>query len=249
MAHTANSRAAWGLLAASYATWILTLLWTLLALGGLGTSGSRLFNWHPVLASGAVLAVLTPGVLVRPARRANDGTRDWRVKAVHGFCLVVAFVVLSVAISVAYSSHVQQNKPNLYSLHSWLGIGTVFLMKGNIMAGLASSVFVRLRGVRLLGTSHRLAGVLACLMAFVSATAGFAEMQMKLAQVAESVWQFKVVVAGIMGAVTMCVGVALIALLMSRELDRRFEERDVCEVVRKRVSEELSISEAGLGGI
>ncbi|KAI0560299.1 Transmembrane ascorbate ferrireductase 2 [Gracilaria domingensis] len=103
---------------------------------------------------------------------------------------------------------------------------------------------VRFTGVGLLGRSHRLTGVLVCLMAFVSATAGIAELQMKLAQVAESVWQFKVVVAGIMGAVTMCVGVGLIALLMSRELDRHLEERDGCEVVRKILSDELSSSGA-----
>ncbi|CAN8076293.1 unnamed protein product [Agarophyton chilense] len=245
MAIAAASRAPCALLAASYATFILTLLWTLLALGGLATTGSRLFNWHPILASGAVLAVLTPGVLVQPAPRGSGATRDWRVRAVHAFCLLVAFVVLSVAVAVAYSSHLQQNKPNLYSLHSWLGLGTLFLMKGNIVAGLTSTLCAQWKAAALVGKSHRLGGMLVCLMAFVSATVGFAELQTKLARNAGSVWQLRVVAAAILGFATMCVGIAVVALLGSREHDRRVEELLGAERVRNKIGDHAYALDTG----
>lgn len=226
------------LLAASYSVWITTILWAVLSLGGLGTTASRLFNWHPVLASGAVLGALTPGILAHTARHSDDAKRRFRARLLHALCVLLAFIVLTIAVSVVYANHVQHKQPHFYSLHSWLGVTCLLLMKGNIVAGIASALFPRFQGGSF-GTMHRYTGAFICFLSFMSAALGFAHMQDSLSRTSGGVWQVKVVLAGLLGAASLCVGTALILLLFSGEHFRHESNEDACALKGKDVEVEV----------
>lgn len=227
---TASTR--WMLLAASYSVWFTVILWVVLSLGGLGTKASRLFNWHPVLASGAVLGALTPGVLVSTARNSDDAKRSSRTRLLHALCVLLAFVVLTIAVSVVYTNRLQRKQPNFYSLHSWLGLASLLLMKGNIVAGIASLLFPRFR-TGSFGTTHRYAGMFICFSSFLCAVLGFAQMQQSLSRNSGTVWHGKVVLAGLLGAATLCIGTAVVLLLLNGEHCRRSSNEDECELKRE----------------
>lgn len=156
-------------------TWIGTIAWSVTWLG-VGSSGAKLFGWHPIVASSGVLVLLPLGVLSWRGAISREG--GWnRRRALHGGMLVAGFIAMNVAAGIAWTRHAQQGAPHLRSLHSWLGVASILSMKGNVFGGILSAVWKAAREEKRLRTLHRYMGMLTIGLAFSTVMLGFAELQ------------------------------------------------------------------------
>ena len=201
----------WAVLVASLATWVGTVLWVTIELGGLGSRGAKLFNWHPVLASCAMLVLFPHGIL---SWRSANGSNGAQTKWIHAVLLSTAFILLNVAVSMAFFSHVQQKLPNFYSLHSWIGMLAIGTMKGNIVGGLLSSFSTYVRSMKLVSQVHRLSGVLACVFGFTAMLLGFAKEQEFVVQKSGKPLGPSAIIGGALGLISLLVGVAVTSSLV-----------------------------------
>lgn len=106
--------------------------------GGFAWDGSgKQFNWHPVLmVTGLVVLYGNAAVVYRlPLTWGQDKT-PW--KLVHAGMLLLALILSVVGLCAVFDFHNAQNIPNLYSLHSWIGIGTVALFAFQWVVGFAA---------------------------------------------------------------------------------------------------------------
>ena len=114
---------------------VLAIVWGSKYLGGFDWSvpGQR-FNWHPVLMVTGLVLVYGNGALVYRLLRSKPKPQ---LKLAHAAVNGVAFLLAIVGSIAVFSFHNQKNIPNLYSLHSWLGLGTMTLFGGNLVGGFA----------------------------------------------------------------------------------------------------------------
>lgn len=113
---------------------ILVIVWCNQFLGGFDWSdkGQR-FNWHPVLMVVGFVFLYGNGVLIY--RLMRDEPKP-RLKLIHASINGLAFVLAVIALIAVFSFHNEANIPNMYSLHSWIGLGTVILFGLNLTGGL-----------------------------------------------------------------------------------------------------------------
>ncbi|XP_041816654.1 cytochrome b ascorbate-dependent protein 3-like [Chelmon rostratus] len=94
--------------------------------GGFSRDGSALqFNWHPVLMASGLVVLCGHAVLVYRV------PLTWKQKK-HTWKLLHAGLML-LALLVSVLGHI----PDLYSLHSWVGICTVLMFTVQLVLGLA----------------------------------------------------------------------------------------------------------------
>lgn len=199
----------WKVLPLSLVTLAFVTLWTIRGLGGLGSTGKKLFNWHPLLMSLATLVLLPQGALLwssLPPQVPIDAPERVRTKRLHAFLLASGFVIANIGICLAYTSHVQQGLPNFYSVHSWIGIGALILMKSNIFGGLVSALLPKWRAAKLTKSVHRRVGITALALSFSAAISGLAEQQGFLVKDADNAFDPQAVIAGVISILFICVG-------------------------------------------
>nr|CAD7412200.1 unnamed protein product [Timema cristinae] len=64
--------------------------------------------------------------------RAFRNNRKRRLKLVHMSINLLAFIIAVVALQAAFDSHNNKKIPNIYSLHSWLGLGAVIIFAAQL---------------------------------------------------------------------------------------------------------------------
>lgn len=195
---------------------ILTIYRAVVFFGGFGRTGTLLFNWHPVLAAIGVLTLITPGVLSWGIRDPDATGRTSHTKVFHAVFTSAGFLVLNAAVAIAIKSHMQQKIANFTSLHSWMGILTIALMKGNIAGGFGPILFPALKKVELISISHRLGGVAMMLIAYVTMALGFAEQQSQLMQIEKNPRDRNVIMTGASGFIAMLYGIMLAGVVALR---------------------------------
>ncbi|KAJ8263523.1 hypothetical protein COCON_G00159800 [Conger conger] len=106
--------------------------------GGFAWDGGALqFNWHPVLmVTGLVVLYGNAAVLYRIPLTWGQNKRPW--KLAHAGTLFLALLLTILGLCAVFNFHNAQNIPNLYSLHSWLGICTAALFTAQWVLGLAA---------------------------------------------------------------------------------------------------------------
>lgn len=111
----------------------LVIVWGSEYLGGFDWSdaGQR-FNWHPVLMVVAFVFLYGNGMLVYRLMR-NEAKP--RLKLIHLTLNGLAFLLAIIGLIAVFSFHNEKNIPNMYSLHSWIGLGTVILFGLNLVGG------------------------------------------------------------------------------------------------------------------
>ncbi|OQV12537.1 putative Cytochrome b561 [Hypsibius exemplaris] len=92
------------------------------------------FNYHPLLM---ILAFVFIHGNANLAYRLLRNEKKIRVKVIHGGMQLLAFIFMVIALRAVFDSHNYANYdsktnsyrpiPNLYSLHSWIGIATIVL--------------------------------------------------------------------------------------------------------------------------
>lgn len=122
---------------------ILVLIWTSHYLGGFaGPSLPKLeFNYHPVFMVLGLVFLYGNGILVYRALRDQ---RKSRLKLLHAAIQLTAFICAVVALRTVFDSHnlaTPKPIPNLYSLHSWVGITTVALFSIQLACGFTMFLF------------------------------------------------------------------------------------------------------------
>ncbi|XP_040078266.1 uncharacterized protein LOC8050666 isoform X2 [Ixodes scapularis] len=108
---------------------LLVTIWASNFMGGFsGPSNPKLeFNYHPVFMVLGMVFLYGNGILVYRALRTE---RKSRLKLVHGALMALAFLCAVAALKTVFDSHNLNQPaaiPNLYSLHSWLGLTAVLL--------------------------------------------------------------------------------------------------------------------------
>ncbi|XP_026200100.1 cytochrome b ascorbate-dependent protein 3 isoform X2 [Anabas testudineus] len=105
--------------------------------GGFAWDGSPLqFNWHPVLmVTGLVVVYGIGAVLYRIPLTWGQNKLPW--KLLHAALMLVALVLSIVGLCAVFDNHNHSNIPNLYSMHSWIGIAATALFATQWVFGVA----------------------------------------------------------------------------------------------------------------
>ncbi|KAM9663533.1 plasma membrane ascorbate-dependent reductase CYBRD1 [Trichechus inunguis] len=106
---------------------IFTLIWVLHYREGLGWDGTGLeFNWHPVLLVTGFIFIQGIAIIVYRL------PWTWKcskllMKSIHAGLHSVAAILAIIALVAVFDFHNAGNIPNMYSLHSWIGLIAVIL--------------------------------------------------------------------------------------------------------------------------
>lgn len=120
----------------------LTGVWMGKYSGGFAWDGSgREFNYHPLCMIISMVFLYSEAMIVyRVFRHENK----FFVKLVHFGLQVVAFAISVWGLKAVFDFHNNNNIPNLYSLHSWCGLGTVVLFSCQLLFGFLSFLFPKM---------------------------------------------------------------------------------------------------------
>lgn len=113
-------------------------LWSSLFRGGFAWDGSGLeFNWHPVLMTTGLVVLYGFGAVVyRVPLTWGQSKLPW--KLLHALLMLLALSLSVVGLCAVFDSHNKSNTPNLYSLHSWIGLSAVVLFALQWVAGFST---------------------------------------------------------------------------------------------------------------
>lgn len=129
-----------------YVTYLLCLLlgiacvvlvahWNYSYRGGFAWDGSiKHFNWHPVLmVTGMVVLYGNAAVVYRIPLTWGQNKLPW--KLLHAGLLLLSFIISVIGLCAVFDYHNTNQIPNLYSLHSWVGICTAALFTAQWVMG------------------------------------------------------------------------------------------------------------------
>lgn len=115
-----------------------TAYWSQHWLGGFAWDGtSKMFNWHPVLMVTGMLVLYGTAALVYRIPSSWEGSkRPW--KLLHAALTLTAFIIVVLGLVAVFAFHNKKGIPNMYSLHSWLGLSAVLLFSCQWLMGFSS---------------------------------------------------------------------------------------------------------------
>ncbi|XP_023603732.1 cytochrome b ascorbate-dependent protein 3 isoform X3 [Myotis lucifugus] len=116
---------------------LFTVYWMWSWHGGFAWDGSILtFNCHPVLMVAGMVVVYSAASLVYRLPQSWVGPKlPWKIA--HASLHLLAFILTVLGLVAVFRYHNNQHIANLYSLHSWLGITTVFFFACQWLLGFA----------------------------------------------------------------------------------------------------------------
>ncbi|KAL1268353.1 hypothetical protein QQF64_033716 [Cirrhinus molitorella] len=124
-------------LAVGFVSIALVLTWVLHYREGLGWNGGAAeFNWHPLLM--VIGFIFLQGIAIVVYRL----PWTWRcskqmMKLIHAGLHVLAFILAVVSVVAVFDFHNANRIPNMYSLHSWIGLAAVIFYPAQIVIGIA----------------------------------------------------------------------------------------------------------------
>ncbi|KAH8234877.1 hypothetical protein KR032_004935 [Drosophila birchii] len=114
--------------------------------GGLGgTANPKLeFNWHPLFMTIGFIYLYGNSILIYRGFRT---TRKKTLKLTHAGIHMAAFILTVIALKTVFDSHNLPSPPipNMYSLHSWLGLSAVIIFSLQYVAGFVAFLAPGLR--------------------------------------------------------------------------------------------------------
>ncbi|XP_014681556.1 PREDICTED: putative cytochrome b561 [Priapulus caudatus] len=127
-------------------TIILTLVWTCYYRGGFAWHDdvAHEFNYHPLFMILGLVFFYAEAILVY---RVFRNVKKLYVKLLHASLHFLAIIFVIVALKAVFDSHNLAKPtphPNLYSLHSWLGLSVVLLFGLQYVSGFVSFLFPKL---------------------------------------------------------------------------------------------------------
>lgn len=105
------------------------------------------FNWHPLLMTISLVVLYGHGILVYRLLR-NE--RKKKLKLLHAAIMISSLLLASIGLKAVFDSHnlappPDGPYPNLYTLHSWMGLATVIFFSLQWLFGFVSFLFPGLR--------------------------------------------------------------------------------------------------------
>ncbi|XP_071528251.1 transmembrane ascorbate-dependent reductase CYB561-like isoform X1 [Panulirus ornatus] len=100
------------------------------------------FNWHPFLMVLGMVFLYANGALIYRGFRFE---KKKKLKILHMVMQLGAFILSIVGLVAVFDFHNRSDIPNMYSLHSWIGLSTVILFACQWLAGLLTFLFPGLR--------------------------------------------------------------------------------------------------------
>ena len=95
-------------------------------------------NFHPpMMLLGMLVLPIQAALIYRTSPITNHQTN----KYIHATLHSISLLVILFGVIAVYKSHIDQNIPNFYSLHSWCGITTILLFISNYCIGLISFLY------------------------------------------------------------------------------------------------------------
>ncbi|XP_072978139.1 probable ascorbate-specific transmembrane electron transporter 1 [Typha angustifolia] len=155
---------------------VLVLVWCIHFRGGLAfhsTNKSLIFNVHPVLM---LIGFIIMGGEAIMSYKALPCSRDAK-KLIHLILHAIALVLGCVGIYAVFKFHNESGIANLYSLHSWVGLGTISLYGFQWILGFTTFFYPggKLSMRRSLIPWHVLFGLFVFILAVGNAELGFLE--------------------------------------------------------------------------
>ncbi|XP_017279914.1 cytochrome b reductase 1 [Kryptolebias marmoratus] len=121
--------------AAGFVAIVFVLRWVLHFREGLAWDGGPAeFNWHPVLAVTGFVFLQGIAIIVYRLPWTWQCSK-LMMKFIHAGLHVAAFTFAVIAVVAAFDFHNTAKIPNMYSLHSWLGLMAVILYGLQIVLG------------------------------------------------------------------------------------------------------------------
>lgn len=98
------------------------------------------FNWHPLLMTIGLVFLYANAMLIYRSQR---NVRKKRLKLLHAGLMLFLVLLTVIALIAVFDSHnlVTPPIPNMYTLHSWVGLTTVILFCCQWVAGCVSFLF------------------------------------------------------------------------------------------------------------
>ncbi|XP_065447878.1 lysosomal membrane ascorbate-dependent ferrireductase CYB561A3 isoform X3 [Chrysemys picta bellii] len=114
---------------------VFTGFWSQHWRGGFAWDGStKMFNWHPICMVTGMLVLYGAAVLVYRVPSSWAGPKlPW--KLLHAALTLAAFVLVVLGLVAVFGFHNAQGTPNMYSLHSWLGLAAVLFFSCQWLMG------------------------------------------------------------------------------------------------------------------
>ncbi|KAG1958711.1 cytochrome b ascorbate-dependent protein [Pimephales promelas] len=109
--------------------------WNYTYRGGFAWDGSaKQFNWHPVfMVTGMVVLFGNAAVVYRIPLTWGHNKLPW--KLLHAGLLLLSLILSVLGLCAVFDFHNKNQTPNLYSLHSWVGICTTALFTAQWVMG------------------------------------------------------------------------------------------------------------------
>ncbi|KAG8230749.1 hypothetical protein J437_LFUL010248 [Ladona fulva] len=121
---------------------ILMGIWTTLYRGGFAwrSNPALEFNWHPLLMTIGMIFIYGNGILIYRVFRVR---RKRKLKIAHAFMHLLAFVLAVIGLQAVFDSHNLNVPPipNLYTLHSWVGLIAIIMFAFQWVSGLVSFLY------------------------------------------------------------------------------------------------------------
>ncbi|GLU24243.1 hypothetical protein SLE2022_401930 [Rubroshorea leprosula] len=160
----------------AFAIAVMVLVWCIHFRGGLAWESSNkslIFNIHPVLMLIGVIIIGGEAIISYKSVPLKMEVK----KLIHLGLHAVALILGIIGISATFKYHNESSIPNLYSLHSWLGIGIIVLYGIQWICGFV--IFFYPGGSKGLRADslpwHVVFGMLVYMLAVANAALGFME--------------------------------------------------------------------------
>ncbi|CAH1992594.1 unnamed protein product [Acanthoscelides obtectus] len=128
-------------------TLILMVFWILHYRGGFSwnTKPDQQFYWHPYLMFLGMLFLYSQSMLVYRTYRTSAKKN---LKLAHAGIHFLAFILSVIGLKAVFDSHnyAKPPIPNLYTLHSWIGLITVIIFSIQFLAGFVTFLYPGLAG-------------------------------------------------------------------------------------------------------
>ncbi|XP_054724656.1 transmembrane ascorbate-dependent reductase CYB561-like isoform X2 [Uloborus diversus] len=132
-----SKKAFWPLVAVSQIFGVacvgLVITWVKKYSGGFSWSDANLqFNYHPVLMVLGLIFLYGDAILVY---RVFAFLPKPLLKIIHGLLHVAAIILAAIGLAAVFWNHRRTLKPDLYSIHSWIGLATYIMFCLQYIAG------------------------------------------------------------------------------------------------------------------
>jgi len=124
----------------------LTIVWVEKHKGGVKWSQTDLgidFNWHPILMTLSLIFLYGNGALIYRVIPPRSDQHKLVLKIGHATIMMMAVVVMVIGLQAAFDSHnyASPPKPNMYTLHSWIGLVAAILFGCQWTLGFTAFLF------------------------------------------------------------------------------------------------------------